>query len=116
MDYIHIDRLLLKGKHGVNPKERIVEQEFEISLRMEVGTHAAAQSDALKDTVDYGPIRSKVATIVEGSSVYLLEKLAERIASGILEDKRIGAVMVTIRKTEVWDNGVPGITIERKNT
>jgi hypothetical protein len=31
----------------------------------------------------------------------------------LLKDARIGEVQVTIKKTAVWDNGVPGVTITR---
>lgn len=113
MDYIHIEKLLVRGKHGVHPRERVVEQEFEISLRLGVDTKDATISDVLKDTVDYQPIREMVISIVEGNTYYLIEKLAEHIATSVLEDKRVLLVEVNIRKPEVWDNGVPGVTITR---
>ena len=116
MDFIHIDNLALRGKHGVMPRERVVEQEFLISLKLGVGdTLTAAQSHKLKDAVDYGPIKEKIIVVVEGRSFYLIETLAQTIADEILKDKRIQTLELTIRKPEVWDNGTPGLTIVRKN-
>jgi 7,8-dihydroneopterin aldolase/epimerase/oxygenase len=115
MDYIHIDKLFFSGKHGVYAKERRLEQEFEISLRLTFDTSVSAKSDKLKDTVDYQRVKNIVEKAITGGSRYLVEKLGEEIALQILEDKRIGRVEVTIKKTAVWDNGVPGVTIIRDN-
>ncbi len=113
MDYIHIDNLSFSGKHGVYANERRVEQEFIISLRLGFDTKGAGKSDDLSDTVDYQKVKDVVAEIIEGSSRYLIEKLAEEIATRILEDARVQSAEVTIKKTAVWDNGTPGVTILR---
>ncbi len=113
MDYIHIDNLSFPGKHGVYANERRVEQEFVVSLRLGVDTKKAGESDDLSDTIDYQKVKDIVAEIIEGSSRYLIEKLAEEIAARILLDARVRLVKVTIKKTAVWDNGVPGVTILR---
>ncbi|HEY5383072.1 MAG TPA: hypothetical protein VIJ88_00755, partial [Candidatus Paceibacterota bacterium] len=54
-----------------------------------------------------------IETILKGSSRYLIETLAEDIAAKILEDKRIVSAEITIKKTAVWDNGIPGVTVVR---
>ncbi len=114
MDYIHIDKLKVRGRHGVGARERNVEQEFELSLRFAVGdTRHAAESHKLSDAVDYQPIKNAVLAIVGGKSCYLIETLAERIAVKVLEDKRIRSVELTIKKPQVWEDGVPGLTIQR---
>jgi 7,8-dihydroneopterin aldolase/epimerase/oxygenase len=115
MDYIHIDKLFFSGKHGVYAKERRVEQEFEISIRLSLDTSKAGKSDKLGDTVDYQRVKDIVEEAIKGGSRYLVEKLGEEIALRILEDKRIQTAEVTIKKTAVWDNGIPGVTIARSN-
>jgi FolB domain-containing protein len=70
MDYIHITNLFFSGKHGYFEKERKVEQEFAIEVKLGFDTVKAGKSDKLADT---------------------------------------------IKKTAVWDNGVPGVTIVRTN-
>jgi len=115
MDYVFIEGLKINGKHGVMPQERKVEQEFEFDIKMEFDTARAAQNDKLTDALDYAPVRDRVVQIVEGNSFYLIEKLGETICQVILEDKRVKKVELKIKKTAVWDNGVPGIFLARQN-
>jgi FolB domain-containing protein len=115
MDSIFIEGLKVAGKHGVMDIERKVEQEFQIDVRMEVDTKKAAQSDDLADALDYAPVKEKIVKIIQTNSFYLIERLGDTICQAILEDKRIKKVELTIRKTAVWDNGVPGITMVRTN-
>ena len=116
MDHIHITNLLFRGKHGFGDIERRVEQEFLIEASIEFDTAKAGVSDKLADTIDYTDVRDKIKQVIEGKSRYLIESLAEDISRKILEDKRIKSAEITIKKTAVWDNGVPGVTIVRKNT
>src|SRR6185437_5259687 len=113
MDYIFIEDLKVAGKHGVMDVERKVEQEFVIDVRREVDTKKAAQSDDLADALDYAPVKEKIIEIIKNNSFYLIERLADTLCAEILKDKRITKVELTIRKTTVWDNGVPGVTITR---
>ena len=45
--------------------------------------------------------------------VCLLERLADSIAQAILEDERIATVSITIRKSEMFPDCTPGVTITR---
>lgn len=104
----HPDRLSLIGmrftaRHGVLPHEKVEPQPFEVDLILHADLSAAAASDALADTVDYGGLQALVAAIVTGPSVDLIETLAGRIASATLEatDARlVGAVEVRVRKPQ----------------
>ncbi len=116
MDHIRITDLFFRGKHGVGSAERNVEQEFLIEVDMIFDTANAGASDQLTDTVDYSAVRDKIRGVIEGPSRYLIEVLAEDIAKRILEDKRIKSAEITIKKTAVWKNGVPSVTITRSNT
>jgi dihydroneopterin aldolase len=116
MDTIFIRDLKIRGKHGVYERERAEGQEFVLDISFEFDTKKAAESGDLKDTVDYGPIRKAAKSVVEGESVYLLEKLADKVAQKILEDARISSVTVSIRKTEMYDDCTPGIRITRTRT
>lgn len=117
MDYIHLNNLKIRGKHGVYEEERKVEQEFELHLKLGVGdTSGAAKSHNLKDAVDYVPIKHEIEKIIAGKSYFLIETLAELIAEKVLEDKRIQTLELTINKPEVWDHAVPGLTISRSNS
>lgn len=115
MDHIHIDNLLFRAKHGAYAKERRIEQEFSVAVTLGVEATGAGKSDKLKDAVDYQKVKNIIQDVIEGSSRYLIETLAEEISERILKDKRIRTVTLTIRKPEVWENGTPGITIFRAN-
>ncbi len=116
MDTIFIDELVFAGRHGVNPEERTTSQRFSISVRMEVDTRKAAESDSLVDTVNYKAVRDLIRSIVEGEHTYLIEKIGHTIATAILADTRVVACAVTIAKPDVWGNGTPGVVIARSQT
>lgn len=113
MDYIHIDKLVFRGKHGYFAQERRVEQEFALSIKLGVDTVKAGKSDKLADTINYSEVRDTIQSVIEGGSKFLIETLAEEIAQKILQDVRIQTVELTIQKPGVWHNGVPGVTIVR---
>ena len=113
MDYIHISNLVFRGKHGYFAKERRVEQEFALSIKLGVDTAKAGASDKLADTINYMEVRDTIQSVIEDGSKFLIETLAEEIVQKVLEDKRIQTVELTIQKPEVWQNGVPGVTIVR---
>ena len=113
MDSIFIEKLSLRGKHGVGAEERNTEQEFLIDIRAEFDMRPAATSDKLGDTVDYSAFRTVATEVVSNNSFYLIERMAALIAERILEDGRITKVVVTVRKPSVYENSVPGVTVER---
>lgn len=113
MDYITINNLFFRGKHGVYDAERKVEQEFHISLKLGFDAAKSAASDKLADTVDYDEVKREVREVIEGGSRYFIEALAEDITARVFKDARIQSVEVSIQKTAVWDNGVPGVIIVR---
>jgi dihydroneopterin aldolase len=86
------------GVHGVLPEEQERPQPFEIDLDLDVDLAPAGRSDDLGDTVDYGVVANRVAAVVTEERHALLERLAERIAAVALEDDRVNAVTVTVRK------------------
>ena len=116
MDYLHITNLFFRGKHGAYDAERKVEQEFSVEVELAFDAAKVGMSDKLANTVDYSDVRKKIRQVIEGTSRYLIETLAEDMARRILEDARIISVKVTIKKTAVWDNGIPGVTLLRKRT
>jgi len=113
MDTIFIRNLAIRGKHGVKPEEWVNDQEFVLDITVEFDTRAAAKSDDLNDTIDYDFFRNSAKAVVEGKSFHLIERLADAVAQKVLEDKRIQNVSVTIRKTEMYPDSMPGITVVR---
>ncbi|HEV3244952.1 MAG TPA: dihydroneopterin aldolase [Candidatus Paceibacterota bacterium] len=115
-DTVFLEGLTLKGKHGVKPEERRVEQEFLMDIRASFDAKKSAGSDRLADTIDYARFRDIAQDVVSNHSYYLIEKIASIIAERILEDERIWSVEITIRKPEVFDDCVPGVRVVRDRT
>jgi dihydroneopterin aldolase len=82
-----LDRLEVRGIEAVD-------------LALGVDTRAAAQSDDLQDTVDYGSLVAAVTKTIEGESVDLIETLAQRIATVCLTDDRVQWAEVTVHKPD----------------
>jgi len=98
VDEITLTGLTVFGYHGVFDFERRQGQEFTIDLILQVPLAAAAASDDVADTVHYGELADRVAAIVVGEPVNLIETLAQRIADAVLDDERVAAVTVTVHK------------------
>jgi dihydroneopterin aldolase len=102
MDRITLSAMRFEGIIGATEEERAFPQMLEIDLVVETDLAAAASSDALGDTVDYGPLVALTERTVEAGGFTLLEGLAGALASGVLEaSARIRAVTVRVRKLAV---------------
>jgi len=97
-DRIELRGLLVRGHHGVFESERAEGQDFIVDVTLDVDTAAAAQSDDLAQTTDYGTLALTIAAIVSGEPVNLLETLAQRIATACLSDLRVTSVEVSVHK------------------
>jgi dihydroneopterin aldolase len=96
---IFVRGLRVVGVHGALPEERWRAQPFELDLDVWGDVGAAADSDRLSDTADYGVLATRAAEVVATTSFALLEALARAVAAALLEaDARVEAVAVTVRK------------------
>ncbi|MFH2040416.1 MAG: dihydroneopterin aldolase [Chloroflexota bacterium] len=116
MDEIFIKDLLVQAVIGVYEWERKQPQNILINIRMFTNTKLAAQTDDLKDCVDYGDITKKVQLFVEHSARFTVEALADDIANLCLGHKNINNVIVRVEKPGVVrGTSSVGIQIERKS-
>jgi dihydroneopterin aldolase len=92
--------LRVRGFHGVFEHERRDGQEFVVDAALELSTAAAAASDDLSDTVDYGDLAKRLAAVVGGEPVNLLERLVARLVEECLADPRVRAATVTVHKPQ----------------
>lgn len=99
-DRIALRGLTVRGRHGVYEHERRDGQDFVVDVDLELDTTAAAGSDELADTVDYGQLAAALAEVVGGEPVNLLETLAQRLADRCLADARVTAATVTVHKPQ----------------
>jgi dihydroneopterin aldolase len=98
-DRVEVRALRVVATHGALPEERERAQPFELDLDVWVDTEAAAASDRLDDTVDYGLVVERAAAVVRGTSFLLLEALADAVAKAVTElDPRVDRVAVVVRK------------------
>jgi dihydroneopterin aldolase len=59
---------------------------------------AAAASDDLADTLDYGALAQRAADVVGGPPRNLIETVAAELAEGVMTDERVQAVEVVLHK------------------
>ncbi|GHU37531.1 7,8-dihydroneopterin aldolase [Betaproteobacteria bacterium] len=114
MDIIFIDEFRIATLIGIYPREQSVPQTLEISLQIGTSTIRAGSSDDIRDTIDYAAVVERLRADLEQRHFHLLEKLAEHVASVVLDD--FGAVWtrVSVAKPGVM-RGVrrAGVVIER---
>lgn len=97
-DRIELRGLTVRGNHGVFEHERRDGQDFIIDITLWIDLAAAAASDDLNDTYDYGVLAQKAADIVAGPARDLIETVAAEIAEDVMTDDRVHAVEVVVHK------------------
>jgi len=97
-DTVTLRGLRVRGRHGVLDFERAAAQDFVVDAVLSLDVRPAAASDDLADTVDYADLARRLAAVIGGPSVRLLETLASRLAGICLADPRVRAVEITVHK------------------
>jgi dihydroneopterin aldolase len=97
---IALTGLRVRGQHGVFDHERRDGQDFVVDAVLDLDTGPAAASDDVADTVDYGDLAQRLATVVAGEPVNLLETLAQRLLDACLADPRVRRATVTVHKPQ----------------
>ena len=105
-DLVRLNKMVFHGYHGYWEEERQVGQRFEVDVELEVDVAQAAHSDHIRDTVDLYKVYQVVEKIVTGNRFKLVETLAEKIASALLQRFAIRGVHLRVRKP---NSPVPGI-------
>ena len=97
-DRITLKGLRARGRHGVLPQEREDGQDFLVDVALEIDLRAAAASDDLGETVDYGKLADRLVEVITGEPVDLIETLADRLVGVCLDDERVLTATVTVHK------------------
>ena len=98
------DQIILKGiqfygYHGVPDAEQQTGHRYEVDLWLEADLAAAAATDDVAQTVDYGAVARDVLAVGTGRQFRLVETLAEEIAAVVLQNQpRVLAVTVRVKK------------------
>jgi FolB domain-containing protein len=98
LDRIYIEDLTLPCIIGIYPDERTNRQNVVINITLFADLSAACKSDRIEDTLDYKAIKQQVFELVQSSSFFLVEKLAESIATLCLLNQLVKAVRVRVDK------------------
>ncbi|CAM4487127.1 dihydroneopterin aldolase [Paenibacillus tarimensis] len=114
-----MDRMILKGMqffgyHGVIPEENKLGQRFGVELELLLDLEQAANADDIDTTVNYAELYEVVKAVVEGPPSKLIEAVAGRIASAVLDTYTI-INEVTVRVTKPhppFDIHFDGVTVE----
>lgn len=99
-DRIELRGLVVRGNHGVFDHERENGQDFIVDITLWIDLAAAAASDQLADTVDYGALAQRAAQIVGGPARNLIETVAAEVAEDVMTDERVHAVEVVLHKPD----------------
>jgi FolB domain-containing protein len=98
MDKIHIRELHVRCIVGIYPDERREKQDVIINITLHCDLSTPGKSDQIEDTVDYKVIKKNVLAMVQQSSFFLIEKLADEIALLALADGKVKHVDVSVDK------------------
>ena len=114
MDTVFIRQLRLQAWIGLYRHEKIAPQTIEIDLEIALPGDAVFKTRKVADTIDYGVVVERIRALLAKERFGLVESLAERIASLILEDFRSPRVKVGIAKLGVLREAKHvGVTVER---
>ncbi len=97
-DVIYIRDILVRGILGVRPFERLKKQDIIIHLTLWADIRKAGETDNLDDTFDYSELKNRIAEMTEGSSFFLIERLADAIAQICLEEQKVHQVKIAVEK------------------
>lgn len=95
---IRIKNLRLRTVVGIYAWERKEAQDVIINIDLEFDGSRAAETDNIKDTVDYKSLKKHIIKEVEASRFQLLEKLAGHILDIVMSDQKVYRAHVEVDK------------------
>lgn len=114
MDIIFLRGLQIETVIGIYDWEREIRQTVIIDLEMGTDIRQAAATDDINHTLDYKTLSKRIIAFVEASEFLLVETLAERISTIILEEFSVPWLRLTLNKKGAISGASDvGIQIER---
>ena len=98
VDKITLTGLKVYGYHGVLKKERKKGQEFIVDISVSYKTNKAVDTDNIKYAINYSEIAMIAKEVIQGEPKNLIEKVADDIATKIIEKFEVKIVRVTLHK------------------
>ncbi|MGD8781855.1 MAG: dihydroneopterin aldolase [Ignavibacteria bacterium] len=104
---IRIKNASFYAYHGAMTEEQSIGGKFEIDVDIYTDFTKAAETDDLKETIDYKDVYNFIKKNVNKKKYYLIETLAKVLADKILENYKTALkVAVRVRKSNVPIGGV----------
>ncbi|MCL2766795.1 MAG: dihydroneopterin aldolase [Peptococcaceae bacterium] len=100
MDKIIMTGLEFYGYHGMSTQEQELGQRFQVDAELFLELKKAGETDAPEHTVDYSKAAQVIKSVIEGPPCKLIEAVAEKVATGLLELCPVRGVMIRIKKTQ----------------
>jgi len=113
MDTVFVENLTVSGIHGVTAKEKDRTQTFRIDIAVDVENALPNNRDDVLDVIDYRTMKKAVEHVVTQERHELVETIALRIIEIVFPNLCIKNITVSVRKVEIWNNGIPGVTVRR---
>ena len=114
MDIVYIRELEIKTIIGIFDWEREQKQVVSLDLEMVTDIRPAASTDSIKQALDYKAVAKRLIDFVESSEFFLVETLAEKIASLVLDEFHVSHVKLRLGKPgAVTGSKDVGVIIER---
>ena len=115
MDQVFISGLEVDAVIGAYDWERTIRQPLVLDLDMGWDNRPAAAGDDLSQALDYATVSQRVMDYVAASSFELVETLAERLATLIMQEFNVPWLRLRITKPNAIQQarGGVGVMIER---
>ena len=114
MDIVFIHDLQVETVIGIYDWERKIRQTISLDIEMATDISKAAKSDDIEDTLSYKTVAKRLIEFSEQSEFELVEALAEKICSIILDEFSVPWVKLTLHKPgAVRGSKSVGVMIER---
>ncbi len=100
---VFVHGLKVSASIGVHPHEHETQQTIIVDVELDLGLTPAPKDDRLSETIDYQSTAQMVGRVCAEGHVQLVETLADRIVTELLNDDRVCSVTVRIAKPDALD-------------
>ena len=112
-DPIHIEQLEISTRIGVPEKERSTPQRLTVSITLWPKQDSRDLGDQIDKTVNYSAVAEEAKSFARDQSVNLIETLADRLATHLLENFAVQEITVELRKFVLQDAKYVSVTVTR---
>lgn len=106
-DAVYIRGIEFEAHHGYTAAERKLTRRFRVHIELRLPLARAAESDSIRDTVDYRKVCECAVAIGTEHTYRLLEGLAGQIARGVQDLYPAATVCVEVEKLAPPCRGAP---------